>query len=219
MLRTAARSRILSPCRGSWGSRCPRALRSGGIELAAGQASLKSTGAVTPGTLVNRRLQAKIGELLMETNCSTRRWTIVGGGLALWPGGGRGDEGRPLDLHASGVRRAGVSTRVAPRPLQRVCAAAGDRKPLAGNADIGNGPPPRTTWFGHIGRMIEADRRFMAKGTGKTWAKLRVELNPHVPGAGAPVGGSIDLQAQAAAWATRTARRRTTGPSPPRPPR
>ena len=58
-------ARILSPCRGSWGSR-RRGPRSGGIRfLAAGQASLKSR-APDARDEANRRLQAKIGELLME---------------------------------------------------------------------------------------------------------------------------------------------------------
>ena len=57
--------RISNPCRGSWGSR-PREPRSGASSfLAAGQASLKSR-APDARDDTNRRLQAKIGELLME---------------------------------------------------------------------------------------------------------------------------------------------------------
>ena len=58
--------KISSRCRGSWGSR-RRGPRSGVTGfLAAGQASLKSR-APDARDEDNRRLQAKIGELLMET--------------------------------------------------------------------------------------------------------------------------------------------------------
>ena len=75
--------------------------------LAAGQASLKSR---APDASRRIRLQAKIGERLMENELS--EGGPVGGGH-----GGRGDEGRPLDLHAAGVWRAAGLPRVAPRPL------------------------------------------------------------------------------------------------------
>ena len=64
--------------------------------LVAGQAGLKSR-APDARDDANRQLQAKIGELLMEKrSCSTRRWTSWRR-AALWPDGGRGDEGRPLE--------------------------------------------------------------------------------------------------------------------------
>ena len=115
--------------------------------LAAGQASLKSR-APDARDEANRRLQGR---------------------PALWPGGGRGDEGRPLDLHASGVRRAAGLPRVAPRPLQRVCAATTSpcrRGPV--------GAAPDDVLVGHIGRMLEASP-FHGEGYRKAWAKLRVE--------------------------------------------
>ena len=82
---------------------------------AAGQASLKSR-APDVWDEANRRLQAKIGELLMENELLYAKVDQLEV-AALWPDGGRGDEGRPLDLHAAGVWRAAGLPRVAPRPL------------------------------------------------------------------------------------------------------
>ena len=95
--------------------------------LAAGQAGLKSR-APDARDEDHRRLQAKIGELLMETELLYAKVDQL---EALWPGGGRRDEWRPVDLHPSGVWRAAGLPRVAPRPLQCVCAAAGDTVPCA----------------------------------------------------------------------------------------
>ena len=60
-------ARILSPCRGSWGITAARASQWRDQFLAAGQASLKSR-APDARDEANRRLQAKIGELLMEND-------------------------------------------------------------------------------------------------------------------------------------------------------
>ena len=57
--------RISSPCRGSWGSRRRGASQWRDQFLVGGQASLKSR-APDARDEDNRRLQAKIGELLME---------------------------------------------------------------------------------------------------------------------------------------------------------
>ena len=59
-----------------------------------------------------------------------RRWTSWRP-AARWPGGGRRDAWRPVDLHPSGVWRAAGLPRVALRPLQRVCEASGDPVPGA----------------------------------------------------------------------------------------
>ena len=47
------------------------------------------------------------------------------GAAALWPGGGRRDEWRPVDLHPSGVWRAAGLPRVAPRPRRTPDTARG----------------------------------------------------------------------------------------------
>ena len=64
-----------------------------------------------------------------------------------------------------------------------------------------------------------------ARGVAVSWRRVPESLgeasgrgNPHVPGAGAPVDAGARPSRPRTAWATRTARRRTTGPSPPRPP-
>ena len=97
--------------------------------LAAGQAGLKSR-ATDARDDDHRRLQAKIGELLMETELLYAKVDQLeaSGPLA---GGGRRDEWRPVDLHPSGVWRAAGLPRVALRPLQRVCEASGDPVPGA----------------------------------------------------------------------------------------
>ena len=73
----------------------------------------------------------------------------------------RGDEGRPLDLHASGVWRAAGLPGVAVRPLERLRAAAGDDVPDAVPAARAVGAAPDDVLVGH---MLEAST---AKGTGK----------------------------------------------------
>ena len=81
--------------------------------LAAGQASLKSR-APDAWDEANRRLQAKIGELLMGERTALREGGPVGGGRPFGPTEVESDEGRPLDLHAAGVWRAAGLPRVAP---------------------------------------------------------------------------------------------------------
>ena len=116
--------------------------------LAAGQASLKSR-APDAWDEANRRLQAKIGER------STRRWTSWRW-AALWPDGGRGDEGRPLDLHAAGVWRAAGLPRVAPRPLYVYARrqATPSRAPCRRRGPVGAAPDD--VLAGHIRRLLEA---------------------------------------------------------------
>ena len=95
--------------------------------LAAGQAGLKSR-ATDARDEDHRRLQAKIGELLMETELLYAKVDQL---EASGPLAGRRDEWRPVDLHPSGVWRAAGLPRVALRPLQRVCEASGDPVPGA----------------------------------------------------------------------------------------
>ena len=97
--------------------------------LAAGQAGLKSR-ATDARDEDHRRLQAKIGELLMETELLYAKVDQLEAS-GPFPGGGRRDEWRPVDLHPSGVWRAAGLPRVALRPLQRVCEASGDPVPGA----------------------------------------------------------------------------------------
>ena len=91
--------------------------------LAAGQAGLKSraTEAVDDD---HRRLQAKIGELLMETELLYAKVDQLEP-AALWPAGGRRDEWRPVDLHPSGVWCAARLPRVGTDAVECICAAAG----------------------------------------------------------------------------------------------
>ena len=91
----------------------------------------------------------------------------AGGGRPLWPGGGRGDEGRPLDLHASGVRPAADLPGVALRSLQRLRAAAGANVPDAVSAAAGRSARPRTTSWSATFAGCSKRRPFMANGTGR----------------------------------------------------
>ena len=132
-----------------------------------------------------RRLQAKIGELLMGTSDCTRRWTSWRR-AALWPGGGRGDEGRPLDLYASGVRPAADLPGVALRSLQRLRAAAGDNVPGAVSAPrAGRRGPGRRPGRPHSpgARSVALSWRRVPEGLGEAPGRG----NPHFAGTGAPV--------------------------------
>ena len=103
-----------------------------------------------------------------------RRWTSWRP-AALWPGGGRRDEWRPVDLHPSGVWRAAGLPRVGtapapacmrgvrrPRPRRRVVAA------------VRVGAAPDDVLVAHVRRVLEASP-FHGEGYRKVWAKLRVE--------------------------------------------
>ena len=71
---------------------------------------------------------------------------------------------------AYGVQR--VCRCVAPRPLQRVCAAAPTTSPCRrGPVDA---PPRTTSWLGHIGRLEASP--FHGEAYGKPGRKLRVEI-------------------------------------------
>ena len=133
--------------------------------LVAGQAGLKSraTEAVDED---NRRLQAKVGELLMENEWLYAKVDHLEAGVP-WPGEGRRDEGRPVDLHPSGVWRAAGLPRVARRPLQRVCEASGDPRSRRRVVAAGRSAPPRMTswWPTFVG--CSKLRRFMARATEK----------------------------------------------------
>ena len=139
--------------------------------LAAGQASLKSR-APDARNEDDRRRQATIGELLMENEVLYAKVDQLEAGgpwrrAALWSGGGRGDEGRPLDLHASGVRPAADLPGVALRSLQRLRAAAGDNVPRCRVGAAGRSARPRTTSWSATFAGCSKRRPFMAKGTGR----------------------------------------------------
>ena len=89
------------------------------------------------------------------------------GPAALWPGGGRRDEWRPVDLHPSGVWRAAGLPRVALRPLQ--ACMRGVRRPRPRRrvvAAVRSAPPRMTSWWPtFVG--CSKPRRFMARATEK----------------------------------------------------
>ena len=133
--------------------------------LAAGQAGLKSR-ATDARDEDHRRLQAKIGELLMETELLYAKVDQLEP-AALWPGGGRRDEWRPVDLPpvgrmaCSGSAACGTAPAPAcmrgvrrPRPRRRVVAA------------VRSAPPRMTSWWPtFVG--CSKPRRFMARATEK----------------------------------------------------
>ena len=98
--------------------------------LVAGQAGLKSraTEAVDDAS---RRLQAKVGELLMENELLYAKVDHLEAGVPLARRRSDAMSGAHFDLHPSGVWRAAGLPRVALRPLQRVCEASGDLVPGA----------------------------------------------------------------------------------------
>ena len=102
-----------------------------------------------------------------------RRWTSWRP-AALWPGGGRRDEWRPVDLHPSGVWRAAGLPRVTLRPIQRVCEASGDPVPGAVSSPRSGRRRPSDVLVAHVRRVLEASP-FHGEGYRKVWAKLRVE--------------------------------------------
>ena len=116
--------------------------------LAAGQASLKSR-APDARDEANRRLQAKIGELLMENELLYAKVDQLEAATRS-PRVGR--------TACSGSAACGT----APAPA---CMRGGRRRrPLAG---AGRSAPPRTTSWSAILAACSRRRRFMAKGTGK----------------------------------------------------
>ena len=98
--------------------------------LAAGQAGLKSR-ATDARDEDHRRLQAKIGELLMETRVAVCEGGPAGGQRPFGPAEVDAMSGAQSisTRRAYGVQR--VLPRVALRPLQRVCEASGDPVPGA----------------------------------------------------------------------------------------
>ena len=124
-------ARISSRCRGNWGSRDQF--------LAAGQAGLKSR---APDAREGAPAAASCS---WRTSCSTRRWTTWRP-AALWRGGGRRDEWRPVDLRPSGVRRTTGLPRVGTGAVQRLRATARDA--VARLTAV----PPRTRFIGRTRR-------------------------------------------------------------------
>ena len=134
--------------------------------LAAGQAGLKSR-APDARDEDHRRLQAKIGEL-----ADGDRVTVREGG----PAGGRRPFG-PAEVDAMSGAQS-ISTRraygvqrvcrvVAPRPLQCVCAAAGDTVSCTVSSPRGRSALPRTTSWWPTFAGCSKPRRFMARATEK----------------------------------------------------
>ena len=125
--------------------------------------------------------------------------------------------------HSISTRRAYGVQRVCRvwglRPLNRVRARRQGTPPRSRRPSprAGRGRPRRRSWSTHIRRVLEASP-FHGEGYRQAWAKLRVERHPHVEGAGAAVDARARPPSPVRAWATRTARRRTTGPSPPQAP-
>ena len=103
-----------------------------------------------------------------------RRWTSWRP-AALWPGGGRRDEWRPVDLHPSGVWRAAGLPRVALRPPP--ACMRGVRRPRPRRrvvAAVRSAPPRMTSWWPTFVGLLEASP-FHGEGYRKVWVKLRVE--------------------------------------------
>ena len=145
--------------------------------LAAGQASLKSR-APDARNEDDRRLQAKIGELLMENELLDAKVDQLeaGGPLAR-------RRSNPLDLHASGVRPAADLPGVALRSLQRLRAAAGDNVPGAVSAPrAGRRGPGRRPGRPHSpgARSVALSWRRGPEGLGEAPGRG----NPHFAGTG-----------------------------------
>ena len=141
--------------------------------LAAGQAGLKSR-ATEAGDHDHRRLQAKIGELLMETELLYAKVDQTGGRPPFSP---------PEVDAMSGAQS--ISTRRA-YGVQRVCrvwhgrgrvSMRGGRHRGTARAGIAAGPSvrPRTrSWWATSAGVLAASP-FQGEGYRKVWAKLRVE--------------------------------------------
>ena len=140
--------------------------------LAAGQASLKSR-APDAWDEANRRLQAKIGELLYGERTALREGGPVGGGRPFGPT----EVEAMKDAHSISTRRAyGVQRvcRVWHRARSSVYArrqATTSRAPCRRRGPVGAAPDD--VLAGHIRRLLEASP-FHGAGYRKAWAKLRV---------------------------------------------
>ena len=138
--------------------------------LAAGQASLKSR-APDARDEANRRLQAKIGELLYGERTALREGGPVGGGRPFGPAEVEAMKG----AHSISTRRAYGVQRVC-RVWHRARSSVYARR-QATTSPCRRGPvgaAPDDVLVGHIGRMLEASP-FHGEGYRKAWAKLRVE--------------------------------------------
>ena len=140
--------------------------------LAAGQASLKSR-APDAWDEANSRLQAKIGELLMENELLYAKVDQFGGGRPFGPT----EVEAMKDAHSISTRRAyGVQRvcRVWHRARSSVYArrqATTSRAPCRRRGPVGAAPDD--VLVGHIRRLLEASP-FHGEGYRKAWAKLRV---------------------------------------------
>ena len=184
--------------------------------LAAGQAGLKSR-APDARDEDHRRLQAKLGELLMETELLYAKVDQLEAGGPLARAEVDAMSGAPVDLHPSGVWRAAGLPRVAPRPLQCVCAAAGDTVSCAVSSPRADRRCP--------GRRPGGPHSPGARSLAVSWRGLPKSLgeaagrgDAHLEGAGAPVDARARPPSPAARGPRAWGRRRTTGPSPPRRP-
>ena len=135
--------------------------------LAAGQAGLKSraTEAVDDD---HRRLQAKIGELLMETELLYAKADQLEP-AALWPAGGRRDEWRPVDRSPPVGRLVCSASAACGHGRGRVYMRGGRHRGTA-RAGIAAGPSarPRTrSWWATSAGCLRR-RRFMGRATGKS---------------------------------------------------
>ena len=138
--------------------------------LAAGQASLKSR-APDARDEANRRLQAKIGELLMENELLYAKVDQL---EAAGPLARRRSEAMK-GAHSISTRRAYGVQRVC-RVWHRARSSVYARR-QATTSPCRRGPvgaAPDDVLVGHIGRMLEASP-FHGEGYRKAWAKLRVE--------------------------------------------
>ena len=181
--------------------------------LAAGQAGLKSR-ATEAGDDDHRRLQAKIGELLMETELLSAK-------------GDQLEAGRPLARRRS---TRGAAPSRSPPVGRMVCSASaacgpgrgrvslrGGRHRETARAGIAAGPSvrPRTrSWWATSAGCLRR-RRFMVRATGKSGRRCGSR------GFGPRRSGCADecvrtTSRPRTAWARRMARRRTPARSPPR---
>ena len=165
----------------------------------------------------NRRLQAKIGELLMETELLYAKVDQLEAGGPLAPTEVEAMKGAHSISHASGVWRAAGLPGVAVRPLERLRAAAGDDVPDAVPGGAGRSGPPRTTsWSATSRRVLEASP-FHGEGYRKAWAKTPGRGDPHRAGTSAPVDAGARPPGPAPRGPGARARRHTTARSPRRP--
>ena len=134
--------------------------------LAAGQAGLKSR-ATDARDDDHRRLQAKIGELLMETGCCMRRWTPAGGPRPFGPAEVDAMSGAQSisTRRAYGVHDGSAACGTAPAPA----CMRGVRRPRPRRrvvAAVRSAPPRMTSWWPtFVG--CSKPRRFMARATEK----------------------------------------------------